>query len=63
MRELLRSAALRLDLRRFLGYGISERLPAQQTINDAHVRRLAGSEFFERLFEVAGFPWTAVASS
>ena len=28
MRELLRVAALRLDLRLFLGYGLGERLPA-----------------------------------
>src|SRR5680860_463963 len=27
MRELLRVAALRVDIRRFLGYGFSERLP------------------------------------
>lgn len=50
MRELLRVAALRLDLRRFLGYGLGERLPAHQTISDAHVRRFAGSDLFERLF-------------
>jgi transposase len=50
MRELLRLAALRLDLRRFLGYGISERLPAHQTISDAHALRFAHSDLFERLF-------------
>jgi transposase len=50
MRALLRTAALRLDLRRFLGYGISERLPAHQTISDAHTCRFAGSDLFERLF-------------
>ena len=49
MRELLRIAALRLDLRRFLGYGISECLPAHQTISDAHALRFAGSDLFKRL--------------
>jgi len=50
MRELLRLAALRFDLRRFLGYGLSERLPAHQTVSDAHTLRFAGSDLFERLF-------------
>ena len=50
MRELLRVCALRLDLRRFIGYGFSERLPAHQTISDAHTLRFAGSDLFERLF-------------
>jgi transposase len=31
-RELLRQAGMRLDLRRFLGYGLSERLPVHQTL-------------------------------
>ena len=31
-RELLRIAAMRLDLRRFLGYGFGDRLPVHQTI-------------------------------
>src|SRR3990172_2141618 len=35
MRELLRVAALRLDLRLFLGYGLGERLPGPQTICQA----------------------------
>ncbi len=50
LRELLRVAALRLDLRRFLGYGFGERLPAHQTVSDAHTLRFAGSDLFERLF-------------
>ena len=50
MRELLRVAALRLDLRRFLGYGFGERLPAHQTVSDAHSLRFAGSGLFESLF-------------
>ena len=50
MRELLRLAALRLDLRRFLGYGFSERLPAHQTISHAHTVRFVDGQLFERLF-------------
>src|SRR5437016_4044129 len=38
-RELLRQASMRLDLRRFLGYGLSERLPVHQTFSHAHTRR------------------------
>jgi transposase len=50
MRELLRVAALRLDLRRFLGYGFSERLPAHQTLSHAHTVRFVDDQLFERLF-------------
>jgi transposase len=50
MRELLRVADLRLDLRLFLGYGLGERLPAHQTISEAQTRRFADGEVFERLF-------------
>jgi transposase len=50
MRELLRLAALRLDLRRFLGYGFAERLPAHQTISHAHTQRFVDGALFERLF-------------
>ena len=32
-RELLRQARMRLDLRRFLGYGLCERLPVHQTLS------------------------------
>src|SRR4051794_5520797 len=32
MRELLRVASVRVDIRRFVGYGFSERLPVHQTI-------------------------------
>src|SRR6266540_4805474 len=38
-RELCRVAGLRLDLRRFLGYGFHERLPAHQTLSHAQTRR------------------------
>jgi transposase len=50
MRELLRVAELRLDLRLFLGYGLGERLPAHQTISEAQTQRFADGEVFERLF-------------
>src|SRR5665647_728360 len=38
-RELCRIAGLRLDLRRFLGYGFHERLPVHQTLSHAQTRR------------------------
>ncbi len=50
VRELLRVAAMRLDLRRFLGYGFSERLPAHQTVSHAQTRRFVDQQLFERLF-------------
>ena len=50
MRELLRVADLRLDLRLFLGYALVERLPAHQTISDAQTQRFADGGVFERLF-------------
>jgi len=50
MRELLRVAGLRLDIRRFLGYGFSERLPVHQTISHAQTRRFVDAALFERLF-------------
>jgi Transposase domain (DUF772) len=50
MRELLRVADLRLDLRLFLGYGFGERLPGQQTVSEAQTQRFADGEVFDRLF-------------
>jgi transposase len=50
MRELLRVAALRVDIRRFLGYGFCERLPVHQTISHAQTRRFVDATLFERLF-------------
>ena len=49
-RELCRVAGLRLDLRRFLGYGFHERLPAHQTLSYAQTRRFVDGALFERLF-------------
>jgi transposase len=50
VRELCRVASLRLDLRRFLGYGFHERLPAHQTLSHAQTRRFVDGQLFERLF-------------
>ena len=50
MRELLRVAARDLALRRFLGYGLGERLPAHQTVSEAHSRRFLDGRLFERAF-------------
>jgi transposase len=49
-RELCRVAGLRLDLRRFLGYGFQERLPVHQTLSHAQTRRFVDGALFERLF-------------
>src|SRR6266508_4303030 len=49
-RGLCRNAGLRLDLRRFLGYGFHERLPAHQTLSHAQTRRFVDGQLFERLF-------------
>jgi transposase len=49
-RELLRQASVRLDLRRFLGFGLAERLPVHQTLSHAHTRRFVDAALFERLF-------------
>jgi transposase len=50
MRELLRIAGLRMDIRRFLGYGLCERLPVHETISHAQTRRFVDATLFERLF-------------
>src|SRR5438093_8353949 len=49
-RELCRVAGLRLDLRRFLGYGFHERLPVHQPLSHAQTRRFVDGALFERLF-------------
>lgn len=49
-RELCRVASVRLDLRRFLGYGFHERLPAHQTLSHAQTRRFVDGQLFERIF-------------
>src|SRR5712691_6217210 len=49
-RELCRVATVRLDLRRFFGYGFHERLPVHQTLSHAQTRRFVDGVLFERLF-------------
>jgi hypothetical protein len=51
MRELLRRAERDLSLRRFLGYGLGERLPAHQTVSEAHSRRFLDARVFEQAFQ------------
>src|SRR5437870_407584 len=51
MRELLRLGARDLSIRRFLGYGLGERLPAHQTVSDAHSCRFVDARIFERAFQ------------
>jgi transposase len=51
MRELLRVAARDLSIRRFLGYGLGERLPAHQTVSEAHARRFVDARVFEQAFQ------------
>src|SRR3954454_289436 len=50
MREVLRVASMRVDVRRFVGYGFSERLRVRQTISHAQTRRFVDAKLFERMF-------------
>lgn len=50
MRKTLERAARDLAIRRFLGFGLGERLPVHQTLSDAHSRRFADARVFERAF-------------
>jgi transposase len=50
MRQTLRMAERDLSVRRFLGYGLSERLPHHATLSYANCVRFAGSSVFEQLF-------------
>ncbi len=50
MRKTLECAARDLAIRRFLGFGLGERLPAHQTLSDAHSRRFADARVFEQAF-------------
>ena len=51
MRELLRLGGRDLALRRFLGFGLGERLPAHQTVSEAHSRRFVDARVFEQAFQ------------
>jgi len=50
MRQTLRMAERDVSIRRFLGYGLSERLPHHATLSYANCVRFAGSSVFEQLF-------------
>jgi transposase len=50
MRETLRVAATDVSIRRFLGFGLSERLPDHSTFCHAQTKRFADSSVFEQLF-------------
>lgn len=50
MRETLRTAQVDLSIRRFLGYGLTERLPHHATFSYAQCVRFANSSVFEQLF-------------
>ena len=50
MREVLRVGAMDMSIRRFLGFGLTERLPDHSTFSHAQTRRFADSSVFEQLF-------------
>jgi transposase len=50
MRETLRVAATDVAIRRFLGFGLTERLPDHSTFSHAQTKRFADSSVFEQLF-------------
>jgi IS5 family transposase len=50
MRETLRVAASDTSIRRFLGFGLTERLPDHSTFSHAQTKRFADSSVFEQLF-------------
>jgi transposase len=50
MRETLRIAHTDIAIRRFLGFGLTERLPDHSTFSHAQTRRFADSSVFEQLF-------------
>src|SRR4051794_39374544 len=49
MRETLRVAATDVSIRRFLGFGLTERLPDHSTFSHAQTKRFADSSVFEQL--------------
>jgi len=50
MRAVLKQAATDMAVRRFLGYGLTEKLPDHSTFSHAQTVRFAGSSVFEQLF-------------
>jgi transposase len=49
MRETLRAARTDMSIRRFLGFGLTERLPDHSTFSHAQTKRFAASSVFEQL--------------
>lgn len=50
MRATLRVAATDVSIRRFLGFGLTEKLPDHSTFSHAQTKRFADSSVFEQLF-------------
>src|SRR3954468_1082704 len=50
MRQTLRVAVTDVSIRRFLGFGLMERLPDHSTFSHAQTKRFADSSVFEQLF-------------
>ena len=50
MRATLKAAGTDVSIRRFLGFGLMERLPDHSTFSHAQTRRFADSSVFEQLF-------------
>lgn len=50
MRATLRTAQTDVSIRRFLGFGLTERLPDHSTFSVAQTQRFANSSVFEQLF-------------
>jgi transposase len=50
MRAVLKHAATDMAIRRFLGYGLTEKLPDHSPFSHAQTVRFAGSSVFEQLF-------------
>ncbi len=50
MRATLRAARTDMSIRRFLGFGLTERLPDHSTFSHAQTKRFADSSVFEQLF-------------
>src|SRR3954463_7965844 len=50
MRATLRVASTDVSIRRFLGFGLTERLPDHSTFSHAQTKRFADSSVFEQLF-------------
>src|SRR3954467_3047715 len=63
MRELLRVASVRVDIRRFLGYGFTARLAAPQTLSPAHTPRGGGRLIGRSARGRRGGSWAARCSS